>query len=69
MGQFSKVLLAIDSAHTLRQRAMDCRPWELSTTSIFTMVISSISNASLKTCLPACLRRVVSECIVSFVLI
>ncbi len=26
MGQFSKVLLAIDNAHTVPQRAHDCRP-------------------------------------------
>ncbi len=26
MGQFSKVLLAIDNAHTLPQRALDCGP-------------------------------------------
>ncbi len=26
MGQFSKVLLAIDSAHTVPQRALDCKP-------------------------------------------
>ncbi len=26
MGQFSKVLLAIDYAHTVQQRAMDCGP-------------------------------------------
>ncbi len=26
MGQFSKVLLAIDNAHTVTQRALDCRP-------------------------------------------
>ncbi len=26
MGQFSKVLLAIDKAHTVPQRALDCRP-------------------------------------------
>ncbi len=26
MGQFSKVLLSIDNAHTVQQRALDCRP-------------------------------------------
>ncbi len=26
MGQFSKVLLAIDDAHTVPQRALDCGP-------------------------------------------
>ncbi len=26
MGEFSKVLLAIDNAHTVPQRAPDCRP-------------------------------------------
>ncbi len=26
MGQFSKVLLAIDNAHTVPQRALDCGP-------------------------------------------
>ncbi len=26
MGQFRKVLLAIDNAHSLPQRALDCRP-------------------------------------------
>ncbi len=26
MGQFSKVLFAIDNAHTVPQRAMDCGP-------------------------------------------
>ncbi len=26
MGQFRKVLLAIDKAHTVPQRALDCRP-------------------------------------------
>ncbi len=26
MGQFSKVLLAIDNAHTVPQRVMDCGP-------------------------------------------
>ncbi len=26
MDQFSKVLLAIDNAHTLAQRALDCGP-------------------------------------------
>ncbi len=26
MGQFSKVLLAIDKVHTVPQRALDCRP-------------------------------------------
>ncbi len=26
MGQFSKVFLAIDNAHTVPQRALDCRP-------------------------------------------
>ncbi len=26
MGQFSKVLLAIDNAHTVPQHAMDCEP-------------------------------------------
>ncbi len=26
MGQFSKVLLAIDNAHTVTHRALDCRP-------------------------------------------
>ncbi len=26
MGQFRKVLLAIDNAHTVQQRALDCRP-------------------------------------------
>ncbi len=26
MGKFSKVLLAIDNAHTVPQRALDCRP-------------------------------------------
>ncbi len=26
MGQFSKVLLAIDIAHTVSQRALDCGP-------------------------------------------
>ncbi len=26
MGQFSHVLLAIDKAHIVTQRAMDCRP-------------------------------------------
>ncbi len=26
MGQFNKVLLAIDKVHTVSQRALDCRP-------------------------------------------
>ncbi len=26
MGQFSKVLLAIDKVHTIPQRALDCGP-------------------------------------------
>ncbi len=26
MGQFSKVLLAFDNAHTVPQRALDCEP-------------------------------------------
>ncbi len=26
MGQFGKLLLAIDNAHTVSQRALDCRP-------------------------------------------
>ncbi len=26
MGQFSKVLLVIDNAHTVPERALDCRP-------------------------------------------
>ncbi len=26
MGQFSKVRLAIDNAHTVLQNALDCRP-------------------------------------------
>ncbi len=26
MGQFSRVLLAIDNAHTVPQRALDCEP-------------------------------------------
>ncbi len=26
MGQFNEVLLAIDSAHTIPQRALDCGP-------------------------------------------
>ncbi len=26
MGQFNKVLLDIDSVHTVPQRALDCRP-------------------------------------------